>query len=76
MRGLGSMLSAALLLVLAGASPAMADDTTADVKPPVPQLSDILEASGLTATGYLDGTYSYLSQSPAEGPARTLIALH
>ena len=70
MRGLGSMLSATFLLALAAASPAMADDTKADVKPPVPQLSDILEASGVTATAYLDGTYSYLSQSPASGPTQ------
>ena len=30
----------------------------------------MLEASGVTATGYVDGTYSYLSRSPAEGPTQ------
>ena len=69
-RSLATALWAALLLVLAGASVAVADDTTAASKPTAPMLSDILEASGLTATGYVDGTYSYLSQSPAEGPSQ------
>ncbi len=48
----------------------MADDTKADAKPTAPLLSEILQASGVTATGYFDGTYSYLSQSPATGPTQ------
>jgi hypothetical protein len=38
-----------------------------DAKPAAPSLSDVLGASGITATGYVDGTYSYLSVSPPVG---------
>jgi hypothetical protein len=70
MRGVGTVLAAASLLALAAAEVAVADDAKADAKPTAPQLSDILAASGVTATGYVDGTYSYLSQSPAAGPTQ------
>ena len=46
-------------LLLAGAGTALADDA----KPAAPSLSDVLASSGITATGYVDGTYSYASVS-------------
>jgi hypothetical protein len=70
MRSLGTALAAASLLALAGVDVAVADETKTDTKPTAPLLSDILEASGVTATGYVDGTYSYLSRSPAVGPTQ------
>jgi hypothetical protein len=45
-----------LILAGAGAGTAMAAD---DAKPTAPLLSDVLDASGITATGYVDATYSY-----------------
>jgi hypothetical protein len=51
------------VLLLAGAGTALAEDA----KPAAPLLSDVLTASGLTATGYVDGTYSYVSASPSGG---------
>ena len=36
-------------------------------KPDAPSLSNVLASSGLTVTGYLDGTYSYQSISPSAG---------
>jgi hypothetical protein len=53
-------------LILAGASAgtAMAAD---EAKPAAPSLSDVLGASGITATGYVDGTASFLSTSPPGG---------
>jgi len=47
-------------LMLASAGIALADDA----KPAAPSLGDVLAASGITATGYVDGTYSYQSYSP------------
>jgi len=66
-RGFATTLVTVSLLTLATLEMAVADDTKADAKPGAPLLSDILQASGITATGYFDGTYSYLSQSPAAG---------
>ncbi len=68
MRGFGIALAVAALLAASAAAVAVADDAKTDAKPTAPLLSDILEASGVTATGYVDGTYSYLSLAPAAGP--------
>jgi Putative beta-barrel porin-2, OmpL-like. bbp2 len=57
-------------LAFVGVNAVAADDTKADAKPTAPLLADILESSGITATGYVDGTYSYLSQSPAAAPTQ------
>ena len=70
MRGFGTALVATSLLALVTVEVAAADDTKADAKPGAPLLSDVLAASGITATGYFDATYSYLSQSPAVGPSQ------
>jgi hypothetical protein len=53
-------------LILAGASAgtAMAAD---EAKPAAPSLADVLGASGITATGYVDSTASFLSASPPVG---------
>lgn len=53
-----------LILAGAGAGTAMAAD---DAKPTAPTLSDVLGASSITATGYVDGTASFLSVSPPTG---------
>lgn len=70
MRAIRPVLAVASLVALTGAGVAVADDTKADAKPTAPPLSDVLKASGISATGYVDGTYSYLSQSPAVGPSQ------
>src|SRR6202790_4134432 len=44
------------ILALAGAP--IAEDA-APAKPAVPSVSDILDGSGLTLTGYVDGTFTY-----------------
>src|ERR1700676_1882520 len=44
------------MLALAGV--AVADDA-APAKPAVPSVSDILDGSGLTLTGYVDGSFTY-----------------
>jgi hypothetical protein len=63
-----SAVTMSLILATAGAGVAMADDAAAPAaKPAVPALSDILTAAGLTATGYVDGTYSYTSVKPPGG---------
>jgi hypothetical protein len=59
-----SMSAATLSLILAATSVAAADDAKPDAKPAAPVLSDVLASSGLTATGYVDGTYSYTSLKP------------
>lgn len=48
-----------LMLAATLAGTALADEA----KPTAPPLSDVLAASGLTASGYVDGTYSYQSIS-------------
>ena len=55
---------AIVLLGFVGEPGTAADNNDASAKPTAPSLSDVLTASGITASGYLDGTYSYLSQSP------------
>jgi hypothetical protein len=49
-------LASACGMAVADDAPAPAD---AAAKPAVPALSDILTASGITATGYVDATYAY-----------------
>ena len=51
-------------LALAGTGAALAAE---EAKPAAPSLSDVLAASGITASGYVDGTYSYASVSPPGG---------
>jgi hypothetical protein len=55
-----SGIAAVVMFAIGGA--AMAHDTDpaqpAPAKPPIPSIADILEASGLTLTGYVDGTYA------------------
>jgi len=55
------------VLLLAGAGTALAEDA----KPAAPSLSDVLGASGLTATGYVDGTYSYLQNGAYDADTGT-----
>jgi Putative beta-barrel porin-2, OmpL-like. bbp2 len=57
MRLYRSNIAIAAAVTLALASAANADDA-APAKPALPSVSDILEASGLTLTGYVDGTYA------------------
>ena len=59
-----------LSLILAATGVAVADDAKPDAKPAAPSLSDVLASSGLTATGFVDGTYSYLSLSPSGAPSQ------
>lgn len=63
MRMTGKSAATLSLLLVAAASTALAEDA----KPAAPTLSDVLASSGITATGYVDGTYSYLSASPPSG---------
>ena len=57
-----------LILAAAGAGTAYADDPP---KAASPTLSDVLDASGITATGYIDATYSYGNHSVALLPDST-----
>jgi hypothetical protein len=57
----GIIIASASLAVLAGAS-AWADDA-APAKPAVPGIADILMSSGITATGYVDATFSAFKYS-------------
>ena len=52
----GRFVPMAVLLATAAASAARADDPP---KPASPTFADVLDASGITATGYIDATYSY-----------------
>ncbi|MBS0388761.1 MAG: porin [Proteobacteria bacterium] len=52
----GRVVPMAVLMLTAAASAARADDPP---KPASPTLSDVLDASGIAATGYIDATYSY-----------------
>lgn len=52
--------SASLLVAIAGAGTALAEDAP---KSASATLSDVLDASGITATGYIDATYSYGNHS-------------
>ncbi len=51
---------ASVVLACAGASAAYADEAP---KSTSPTLSEVLDASGITATGYIDATYSYGNHS-------------
>jgi hypothetical protein len=55
-----SAVMTSMLLAITGASAAYADDAP---KSPSPTLSEVLDASGITATGYIDATYSYGNHS-------------
>lgn len=57
------------LILAATAGVAVAEDAKPDAKPAAPALSDVLASSGLTATGYVDGTYSYTSIKPPSAPS-------
>ncbi|HVO08578.1 MAG TPA: outer membrane beta-barrel protein [Burkholderiaceae bacterium] len=59
---------ASLGLAATGAGTALAEDAP---KPASPTLSDVLDASGITATGYVDATYSYGDHSAALLPDST-----
>jgi hypothetical protein len=59
--------TAVTLSVILAAGVAVAEDAKPDAKPTAPLLSDVLASSGLTATGYVDGTYSYTSLKPSGG---------
>lgn len=69
---MGAALVALLLLACLGEATALADTNDASATPSAPSLPDVLQASGISASGYLDGTYSYLSQSPAAGSSQEL----
>lgn len=45
------------------AADAPADAAAAPAKPALPSVSDLLDASGITATGYVSGTFDYLGFS-------------
>jgi len=66
MQGSGTRALVASLL-LASASAALSAE---DAKPTVPSLADVLGASGVTATGYIDSTYSYVALAPPGGDSR------
>jgi hypothetical protein len=59
------LLSAAGLAFADDPAPA---DATAAAKPVLPSVADLLDASGLTATGYVSGTYSFQSYSASGVP--------
>jgi hypothetical protein len=48
-----------MALASAAGVAAAADDAAAPPKPVLPSISDLLDASGITATGYVDATYTY-----------------
>jgi len=60
-------LAVSLILAGAGVGTAMAADEAKPAAPTGPTLTDVLTASGITATGYVDATASFLSTSPAVG---------
>jgi hypothetical protein len=53
------MISVAMLAITARALADEAAPAAAAAKPAVPSVADILEGSGITLTGYVDGTYTY-----------------
>ena len=63
MRIYRSRLGVVAVSMLAFAGAAVAEDAApadaAPAKPAVPVLSDILDASGITLTGYVDGSFAY-----------------
>jgi hypothetical protein len=56
-----------LLLAATVTGAALAEDAKPEAKPAAPALADVLASSGIAATGYVDGTYSYQSFSPPTG---------
>ncbi len=58
-----ALLSAGVLGGLLTATPAFADTA----KPAAPTLADVLNASGITLTGYVDATYTYFNESGPSG---------
>jgi hypothetical protein len=54
--------------LLLSAENASADDVPAASKPILPSVSDLLDASGITATGYVSGTFSYQTYSASGIP--------
>ena len=65
MRSYRSRLGVVAVSMLGLAGAALAEDAAAGqagaAKPAVPELSDILDASGITLTGYVDGSFAYQS---------------
>jgi hypothetical protein len=57
------------LALASAAGVAAAADDAAPAKPALPSISDLLDASGITATGYVSGTYSFQSYSASGAPA-------
>jgi hypothetical protein len=71
----GIAAAAAAALALSGATAAWADQAP-PAKPAIPSLTDILTSTGITATGYVDATFSafgysgsQLTAAGTEGPA-------
>ena len=58
-----ALLSAGMLGGLLTAAPAFADTA----KPAAPTLADLLNASGITLTGYVDATYTYFNEGVPTG---------
>jgi len=67
---IGIAWAAVTIAVLPVAGAAATGGTEGSATPSVPTMAEILKASGLTVTGYVDGTYSYVSQSPDFGPSQ------
>jgi hypothetical protein len=55
------LLAAAVLTSLGGVASVYAEDKKMPDKPGVPTLGQVMEASGISITGYLDTSYTYLS---------------
>ena len=67
-------LSIAVALGVAGLSGVAAGQEEATTgKPPVPSVPDILQATGLTVTGYVDATYSYQHNDTADHDYSTFV---
>lgn len=63
-----NQLAIATTSLLALSSAAVWADDAAPAKPAGPTITDILTNSGVTATGYVDGTYSYFTYSGTGAP--------
>ena len=69
MRSKVSLVAVAINLSCFGVAAVAADPPAASAAPAAPTLTQVLASSGITATGYVDGTYSYLSASPSGSPS-------
>jgi hypothetical protein len=70
MRNFARPLATLSLVAAAGfGGAALAADAAAPAAPTGPSLADVLTASGITATGYVDGTFDTLSYSGTGSPA-------